>query len=67
MCVRCHDLVLQTGAAYWLCFLLLAHACVKIGTYERIMHIFVQFVMVAVMCMCNYVISYPGWHSWYRD
>jgi hypothetical protein len=39
----------------------------KTGIYERIMDIFVKLVMVAVMCMHNYVISYPGWHCWYCD
>ena len=67
MRVRYHGLVLQIGATYWLCFLSLAHACMKTGTYERIMDVLVKLVMVAVMFMHNYVISYAGWHSWYCD
>jgi len=39
----------------------------KTGTNERIMDMFVKLVMVAVMCMHNYVFSYPGWHISYCD
>jgi hypothetical protein len=48
-------------------FLLLAHTCVEIGAYERIMDIYVQLFMGAVMHMHTYIISYPGWHSWYSE